>query len=183
MFFILHVLSHNLPLWRRRSPPIAKKIEAPLFTFPRVLSRQAGSVVGEIFVRLPVLTLPWHMSHRARTDEGLHHGSCVFRFRALGGGGGWSRDRRRESPSCLRQEGEGLKIGSVRVLGIGYKTPKELSPCRPREWLQRRGCPAPSLHFMSATQEPFSDSPLRVCSPSSREPPLAVSWMSFRTER
>lgn len=44
-------------------------------------------------------------------------------FLAFGGGGGWSRDRGRESPSCLQ-------IGSDWVLG---------TPLRPGEWLQSEG--------------------------------------------
>lgn len=65
---------------------IAKKIKASLFPLPRVLSRQAGSVVGGIFVRLPVLTLPWHMSHQARMDEGLLTMGVCFHVLCL-----WSR--------------------------------------------------------------------------------------------
>lgn len=38
-------------------------------------------------------------------------------------------------PACLQ-------IGSDRVLGIGYKTSKELTPCRPRECLQGGGVPS-----------------------------------------
>lgn len=43
---------------------------------------------------------------------------------------------------------------NIRVLGIGYKTPKELSPCRSSEWLQG-GRVAPTLYFMCSTLEPF----------------------------
>lgn len=78
LFFSLHTLSHNLPLWRCRSPLIAKKIKAPLFPLPRVLSRQAGRTVGGIFVRLPVLTLLRHMSHQAEMDEDLLNTGSVF---------------------------------------------------------------------------------------------------------
>lgn len=57
---------------------MAKKIKAPLFPLPRVLSRQAGSIVGGIFVGVPVLTLLWHMSHQAEMDEDLLNTGSVF---------------------------------------------------------------------------------------------------------
>ena len=88
-------------------------------------------------------------------------------FLAFGGGGVCSRDRGRESPSCLQ-------IGSDpdRVLG---------TPCRPGEWLQSGGGGGVSsdltLHFICFALEPFSNSPLPVYPPSSGN--LDETWMTF----
>lgn len=139
--------------WCPPLPRIAKKIKAHLLQWPRMLSGRAGAQV-------------WHMGHEARVDEGLLTWGCVFMFHpsvevVAGYLHRWENkaDGAGESPSCLKKV----------LTWHGYKTPKDLLPCKPGRRPKMGDSPAPSLGCMYSTLDPFSDPPLPISPPSSME--------------